>query len=164
MSMLKAEQPKNYKDGRTKQSFKDSTDINQILKKAQRTGTISHLSKYQPVYGDFSDFDFQTAHNTLIRGRQIFEELPSEVRREFDQSPAKFFEFVNNPENAADLARVLPAIAEPGSYFPAVDSGAAHRGTAGPATGPSEVTSVPPSPPASEAPSAVGKAPTSSDT
>ena len=35
-----------YKDGRTKQSFKDSTDINKILKKAQRTGSIAHLNKY----------------------------------------------------------------------------------------------------------------------
>ena len=75
--------PKDYSDGRTKQSFKDATDINKLLKKAQRTGTLSHLEKFQGQYGDFSDFDFLEAQNNLARGKQIFEQLPSEVRREF---------------------------------------------------------------------------------
>ena len=43
-------QPK-YKDGRTKQAFKDQCDINKMLAKAQRTGSIAHLNKYpEAVY------------------------------------------------------------------------------------------------------------------
>ncbi len=113
MSMLKTTQPK-YNDGRTKQSFKDETDINKLLKRAQKTGTISHLNKNEARYGDFSGFDFFEAQLKLNAGAQIFDELPSELRNEFEQSPAKFFDFVNDPANKDRLEKLLPALAEPG--------------------------------------------------
>jgi len=109
-----------YKDGRTKQAFKDQTDINKLLKKAQRTGTLSHLEKFGGQYGDFSDFDFHEAQNQLARAREIFDALPSEIRREFGQNPTNFFEFANQPENVGRMAEILPAVAEPGNYFPTV--------------------------------------------
>jgi hypothetical protein len=50
----KKEKPLKYNDGRTKQAFADSCDINKLLKKAQRTGSISHLMKYpEATYGEF---------------------------------------------------------------------------------------------------------------
>ncbi len=106
--------PKVYDDGRTKQSFKNSTDINKILHKAQKTGVISHLAKYEPLYGEFGAFDFTEAQNTLARADTMFNELPHEVRSEFDQSPQKFFDFVNKPENVGKLGELLPALAAPG--------------------------------------------------
>lgn len=106
--------PKDYSDGRTKQSFKDGTDINKLLSKSQRADTLSHLAKYEPQYGDFSDFDFDSAQRTLARARSIFAEVPSEVRKEFNQDPREFFAFVNDPANADQLARVLPELAAPG--------------------------------------------------
>ena len=103
-----------YDDGRTKQSFKDETDIEKIMARADVTGTISHLAKYEGVYADFSDFDFHTQNNMLTRGASIFADLPAEVRREFRESPAAFFEFVNDPKNIEDLRKKLPALAKPG--------------------------------------------------
>lgn len=114
MSMTKYPKKLDYSDGRTKQAYKDETDINRILSRAQKTGTISHLAKHQPQYGDFADFDFFENSNKLIQGRQIFDELPSEIRREFNQSPAEFFQFVNNPENTDRLSELLPSLAQPG--------------------------------------------------
>ncbi len=113
MSMLPVE-PQIYDDGRTKQSFKNSTDINKILHKAQKTGVISHLAKHQAFYGDFESFDFHDAQNTLARAGTMFNELPSEVRSEFNQSPQEFFDFVNDPVNQGKLAELLPALAAPG--------------------------------------------------
>ena len=43
-------------DNRTVQSFADSCDVNKILKRAQKTGTLSHIARYQPEYGDFEEF------------------------------------------------------------------------------------------------------------
>ncbi len=103
-----------FNDGRTKQSFRDETDINQILKRAQKSGTISHMTKFQPRYGDFSNFDFLEAQVMLAKGGTIFDELPVELRREFNQSPAEFFDYVNDPANKERLAELLPALAEPG--------------------------------------------------
>lgn len=113
MSMIKVE-PKIYDDGRTKQSFKSSTEISKILHKAQKTGVISHLAKHEGVYGDFADFDFATAQNTIARANSIFAELPSELRNEFSQDPAKFFEYANNDENVGRLTELLPGLAAPG--------------------------------------------------
>ena len=103
-----------YDDGRTKQSFRDETDINKILSRAQKTGTISHLAKHEARYGDFADFDFFDAQLKLTRGREIFDDLPSEVRNEFGQSQAAFFQYVNDPKNIERLGQLLPALAAPG--------------------------------------------------
>lgn len=110
--------------GLTKQAFRKECDINEIMRRAQRTGSISHLQRHGASYGDFEGFDFSEAMNKIAAGKTIFEELPSEVRKDFDQSPAKFFEFVNNPANEGKLAQLLPQIAEPGRYFPVVNTGA----------------------------------------
>ncbi len=107
-----------YDDGRTKQSFKDETDINKIMQRFSVTGTISHLAKWKGVYADFSDFDFMEQEQKLTRGAEIFAELPAEIRREFGQSAAAFFAYVNNPANADDLRKNLPALAEPGRQIP----------------------------------------------
>ena len=56
----------------------------------------------------------------VARAREIFDALPMELRREFNQSPSEFFEFANDPKNADKLGEVLPQIAEPGKYFPTV--------------------------------------------
>ncbi len=98
MSMLGTQQPKSYDDGRVKQSFKDETDINKILKRAQKTGTISHLNQYEGRYADFADFDFFESQLMLTKGREIFDALPSEIRNEFGQSQGAFFEYVNDPK------------------------------------------------------------------
>ncbi len=107
-------QPAEYPDGRTKQSFADETDINKILQRAQQSGTLSHLQEYSGVYGDFADFDFFDATLKLSHGREVFDALPSELRTEFNQSPAAFFKYVNDPANADDLRKKLPALAKPG--------------------------------------------------
>lgn len=110
-----------FKDGRTKQAFKDSTDINKMLNKAQRTGSLSHLMKYpEPVYGEFlgSEFDLLTAHNRIEKANEIFADLPSEIRNEFRNDPLAFVQFAGDPANNDKLRDLLPAIAKPGSYFP----------------------------------------------
>ena len=107
-------------DNRTVQSFKDETDINRIIAKAQKTGTISHMAQHQAEYASFDTFDFLDAQLRIARGREIFDELPSEVRREFGNDPGAFFTFVNDPQNKDKLEEVLPKIAESGRYFPKI--------------------------------------------
>ncbi len=109
--------PKVYDDGRTKQSFKDETDINRLLARAQITGTISHLARYEARYGDFSDFDFFESQIMLTKGREIFDALPSEIRSEFNQSQEEFFAYVNDPNNKDRLGTLLPELAEPGKQI-----------------------------------------------
>lgn len=155
MSTLPTFNSDDYSDGRTKQSFKDETDINQILARAWRGGAISHLAKYGATYGDFSDIDdLLTAHQRLEKGQQIFNELPAELRREFG-TPAKFYNYVNDPANADKLERVLPQLAKPGRQMPAVRRTAATEAVAGNA-------GVPPAPAPETAPQSVPDAPAGS--
>jgi len=89
----------------TKQEFKNETDINQILKRYQRTGALTHYSKYAPQYGDFTSTDLQQAQNLLITARQMFAELPSSIRS-LTQTPEGFLDFVQDPANAAKMAEL----------------------------------------------------------
>lgn len=112
-------------DNRTVQSFKDSTDINKIVNKAAKTGALSHLDKYGGQYGEFIDFDFGEAMDNINRANAIFDELPAEVRKDFGNNAGNFFSFANDPANVDRLTELLPAIAEPGSYFPTPNRGPA---------------------------------------
>ncbi|AJK28236.1 putative minor capsid protein [Eel River basin pequenovirus] len=110
---------KDYGDGRTKQSFKDSADINKILARAQRGEAITHLAKYGGTYEDFSDYDdLLGAHQKLARGQQIFDELPGEVKREFHNSASRFYSYVNDPANAGKLHELIPGLTAPGTQLP----------------------------------------------
>lgn len=106
--------------GRTKQSQKDDTDINKLLERAGREGTLSHLEKYQGTYGNFAGYDFETQARIMAEGQTIFEELPAELKREFHQSPQAFFEYVTDPANADDLPKKLPQLADRGRQLPPV--------------------------------------------
>jgi phage internal scaffolding protein len=113
--MFGTKQPDDYSDGRTKQSFKDETDVNNIIAKHTRMGTLSHLEQFGGQYGDFSDFDFQEAQNQIAKANSMFEQLPANLRKEFKNDPAAFLEFVNDEENRDRLDEVMPELAKPGS-------------------------------------------------
>lgn len=144
--VLKLARKLKYNDGRTKQAFKDQTDINKMLKKAQVTGSIAHLQKYpEAVYGEFDgEFDLLTAHGQIEKANMIFADLPSEIRAEFGNDALSFVKFAGDPANNDKLREVLPALAEPGSYFP----NPVQRGGvgAGAATAPADVDSGNPPP------------------
>lgn len=111
-----------FGESKTKQSFKDSTDVNKILARYAQQGDVSHLQKFGGEYGDFSGYDFDEHQRKLARGRELFDSLSPETRREFGHSPKVFFEFVNDPENVDRLDQVIPQIAAPGRYFPDVSA------------------------------------------
>lgn len=118
MSMLSTFASDEYSDGRTKQSFKDDTDINKLLARAARGDSISHLAKHGAMYGDFSDIDdLLTANARLEKGTEIFNSLPGEIRREFKNSPSNFFNYVNDPQNSERLGELLPALTAPGNQL-----------------------------------------------
>lgn len=145
MSILTIEE-KDYSDGVTKQAFKDSTDINKMLAKAQKAGSLSHLLKHGATYGDFSDVpDLLTAHERLKQGEAIYRELPSEIRREFPDM-FRFFAYVNDPSNSDRLQELLPMLAAPGRQLPAVRRTAATEANPAFETAPEEPASPPAAP------------------
>lgn len=97
--------------GRTKQSFKDECDINLIVKNFTQTGEITHVNNAPPRYGDASIYSFDESMRIVAEANSRFEELPSDVRRHFENSPAKFLDAVHDPERVTEL-RELGLMAE----------------------------------------------------
>lgn len=98
--------------GRTKQSFKDECDINTIMRRYEVTGELGHLSRRTPIFGDFPSMDFAEAMAIVIKAREDFASLPSEVRDRFANDPARllhFMEDANNREEAIKLGLIRSA-------------------------------------------------------
>lgn len=93
--------------GRTKQSFRDDCDINNILKKYNKTGQLPGLIKTNPQYGDFSEVGtYQDALAVVLHAQSQFEGLPSAVRARFSNDPASFLAFATNPQNGEEMVRM----------------------------------------------------------
>lgn len=116
---LDALPPKKWGKSRTKEAFKDSCDINKIVKRAQREGSLAHALKYPaPVYAEFQDVDLLSAYEQIGRAQAIFDDLPSEVKNEFGHDAFKFAAYASDPANVDRLTKLLPALAEPGRQWP----------------------------------------------
>lgn len=84
------------------QEQKESTDINNILRRFQETGLIEHVNEHQD-YGDFTNVDFQTQQNTVAKIQSTFNELPGNVRQQFNHNPQKWIDHISNPDNVLDM-------------------------------------------------------------
>lgn len=93
-------------EGMTRQEFEAECNINNIMAKYQRTGVVDHITKHAPEYGDYDPIDFQTALNTIKEGEEMFAELPSSARKYFDNDPATFMTFVQDPNNIDKLVEL----------------------------------------------------------
>lgn len=99
---------------RTKQSFKDESDLNVLVKRfTPRDLQAIANSNVSPMYGDVSDIpDFQSAQNNVRRITEYFEGLPSDVRNTYGNSVSEFVSQMSRPENA-DRAVELGFLASP---------------------------------------------------
>lgn len=94
----------------TNQSDKESSDINIIMKRYEKTGLITDLLTGQrrtPQYGDFSNVgDFHQLQNTLARTREAFDALPASVRNQFQNDPANLIDFLADSNNDAEAVKL----------------------------------------------------------
>lgn len=93
----------------TQQHFKDSCDINNILARYQETGVLEHVKTHGENYGFMSGQTFHEIMSQLTLAQSMFNDLPSEAREFFDHDPAKFLDYVDNPdiEDAAKRSQML---------------------------------------------------------
>lgn len=91
----------------TKQSFKDECDMNRILgryKKNPQLWEIDAATRGKGIFGDFSDVkDYRSALDVVNDAAGMFFDLPSQLRKEFDNDPAQFLDFVQDPKNVDKL-------------------------------------------------------------
>lgn len=88
----------------TKQSFKAECDINQILRKWQKTGLVEHVAQFDGRYDDVSGVvDYQDALGQVMAAEEAFASLPSGLRKRFENDPGKFMDFVLNDKNREEM-------------------------------------------------------------
>jgi len=114
---------------RTKQSFKDDSDINNITQRYERTGALPDLIQANPRYGDFSDVPtFQEALEVVNLAEAQFSALDAHIRFRFGNDPAQFLAFATNNANLDEMVKLGLAKAKdptPSPAAPAVAPGTA---------------------------------------
>lgn len=97
---------------RAQQQFAEEVDINTIVKRFGVTGTVPN-SVRAPTYGDFTGVsDYQSALNAIDMAMASFFDMPSDVRKRFDNDPALFVDFCSNPDNLPEMRKLGLAIPE----------------------------------------------------
>lgn len=102
----------------TEQAHKDECDINKIIKKFDKTGLLTHVSKMEAKFGDIPAADFKTAMDIVAGSQTMFKQLPVEIRNEFKNDPYELVKFMDD-ENNRDRAIELGLIRE--DWDPSVD-------------------------------------------
>lgn len=84
---------------KTDQSFAKSVNINNIIKKFQKTGILPNTSG-QAVYADVSALpSLEEAHRIIKTAESAFLDLPSDVRKLMDNNPLKMEMWLSDEAN-----------------------------------------------------------------
>lgn len=85
------------------QSHIKEVEINSIVKKHGVSRLALTREAMELRFDDVTTNDFQEAMNLIKRGNDVFQQLSSQERAEFNNSPEQYLDYVHNPENREAL-------------------------------------------------------------
>lgn len=101
---------RKFKDGKmmytTEQGHKKECDINEILKKYDKTGLITHVNRIEAKFGDFTTGQYKTMMDQITDAKEMFQKLPSGIRNRFQNNPGKLLDFMDKPENREEAIKL----------------------------------------------------------
>lgn len=86
----------------TQQHFANECDVNQIVKRAKKTGYLVDplAPRRQPQFDDYSEAkSYHEIRNQIAIADEKFQSLPAAIRRRFDHDPAKLLAFLSDEKN-----------------------------------------------------------------
>lgn len=91
----------NNEPSRTSQQWKDIVDVNNIMKKYKKTGTVTHLRNAENgVYMDLTEIqDYMGSLLQIKKAEEAFQQIPAVLRQRFNQDPSQLISYLQNPEN-----------------------------------------------------------------
>lgn len=98
------------------QSEASACDVNEIVKRAQQNGILAskNMNNNPGNYGDYYDAaDFKSALDVVRHAEEQFAALPSNVREEFANDPARFLAAIDDPKQQQKLVDLGLATAAP---------------------------------------------------
>lgn len=97
-----------FEKTRTQQNFIEECDINNVMKKYRNSQVVTHVNEKEPKFVDVSNLpvDLKTALDVVMAANQTFMEMPSEVRKRFENDPQQFVAFCENPANTEEMLKL----------------------------------------------------------
>lgn len=93
-----------------------------IMEKYRKTGELPQMIQRDPTYGDFSEpLDYQRAFAIVQRAEEQFHGLDSHIRNRFENDPAQFLSFCQDPANQGEMRKMglMKPLPEPPSQVQA---------------------------------------------
>lgn len=91
----------------TRQSEKESCDVNVIMRRYVKTGMLPEGFNAQGVFADVSEVGtYRDVVERIHQADRAFMSLPAALRKRFGHSPGEFLEFVSDPANREELERL----------------------------------------------------------
>lgn len=90
----------------TEQHHKQECDINHIIKKYDKNGVLTHVTRIEATYGDTSGEDYKQIRDKLIKAQYAFLDLPAKIRSRFDNDFTELIAFMDNPENRDEAIKL----------------------------------------------------------
>lgn len=88
------------------QHSKDEADINIILERFGQGQALPENFR-SPQYGDFTDVtDFHTATQAVREAQESFNSMPAKLRARFHNDPAELMDFLADPDNRVEAAKL----------------------------------------------------------
>lgn len=118
-----------------KQSMAAECDINVIMARYQRTGVVPQI-----IGGAYEDVSHVTSYhdawNIILEAQDMFMRLPAQVRKAFDNDPAKLLAAIEDPESHAMLRELGIMSEDPvgGETLSGSPSAGSDKGPEGPAS------------------------------
>jgi len=93
--------PKSEEPSLTQQQFAKDCDVNNIIAKYKKTGSVTHVrNRTEGVYANLVDIpDYAEALQQIIHANETFGELPAQTRARFANDPQLLIEFLKDPKN-----------------------------------------------------------------
>lgn len=105
----------------TRQSEAEACDINNIIKRYDAGGLLTHVNERSPQYLDISEVgDYRTALERVRATEAFFMGLPADIRSKFANDAAAFLDFMSDPANL-EAAKEMGLVPEPKEGEPAGD-------------------------------------------
>ncbi len=115
----------------TKESMAAECDINNIMKRYEKTGLHDHVNTHQGDYGDYTQVqDYQISLQQIINAKDMFQSIPASIRSRFNNSPKEFLDFVSDENNVPEMREMGLIPAERGEDPPSPDPDPAPSKTA----------------------------------
>lgn len=100
--------------GLTVQADRDDADINKIIDRYQKSGSVARINSREPFYGDVSELgDLAESIAKVKAADQLFMTFDAGLRERFNNDPVKFVEFFEDPGNLDEAIKLGLAVPRP---------------------------------------------------